>query len=192
MSTPIPVKIVILGDTSVGKTSIVKQLKTNNFDDTEPPTVGASNTNIKRIYNGKTIDLQLWDTAGQERFQSLSVTYARNAQIVILTYSITDRQSFDSIRTWNNDLEKVDLDTNCVKYLVANKIDLSSESLVDKEQGESLAEDLGAKFISVSAKTGQSIPNLLELLTETAASFDINSSDDDLKPIDDKKISCCV
>ena len=191
MSTPIPVKIVIFGDTAVGKTCIVNQLKTNNFDDKAEATIGAGETNIKRIYNGKPIELQLWDTAGQERFQSLSVTYARNAQIVILTYSITDRQSFESIRTWNNALEKVDLDANCVKYLVANKIDLSSESLVDKEEGESLAEDLGAKFISVSAKTGQFIPNLLELLTETAASFDINSSDDP-KPLDNKENSCCV
>jgi Ras-related protein Rab-5C len=163
--TEAEVKIVLVGNASVGKTCIVTKATSGTFDDESVPTLGASYL-PKTVAVGKTnVNLQLWDTAGQERYRGLTPMYYRDARIALIVYSVTDPASFEGITDWFTSLtEHADADTKL--FLVGNKIDLD-ERKVEESEGQRKAEEIKAEFAEVSAKTGAGIDVLFLRIAES-------------------------
>jgi small GTP-binding protein len=153
------IKLLMIGDSNVGKTSILTKYVNNQFSNTFITTIGID-FKIKYIkVNNKNIKLQLWDTAGQERFRSITISYFRGAQGAIITYDATDRSTFDNVKKWMDDINK-QCSKNIDVFLVANKIDLEKYRVVSKEEGEELAKKYKILYFECSAKTGENIENL--------------------------------
>lgn len=165
-------KVILIGDSAVGKTAIINRFSKNDFSETHITTIGVDFGCKSVDINGTTVKLQLWDTAGQERFQSISKNFYRGAHAIVVVYAIDDEESFRNIRTWLMDIEKETTSngnsgqqTGVVKYLVGNKADLNERRVVDKMNGMNEAEKYGIKFMETSAKDTQ---NVEELFTNIA------------------------
>lgn len=153
------VKVVLLGQSSVGKTCMVYKLISGYFDESATPTLGASYS-LKILEVDKIeVSLQIWDTAGQERFRVLTPMYYRGAQAALLVYSITDELTFEEIDFWANSIKENNCD-DVLLFLVGNKIDLHKDRKVSEESGRAKAEKIGAEFFETSAKTGDGIDEL--------------------------------
>lgn len=153
------IKLLMIGDSNVGKTSILTQYVSNRFSDDFTTTIGID-FHIKRItVNNKIVKLQLWDTAGQERFRAVTIGYFRGAQGALVVYDVTNRESFNNIKKWMEDIYK-----NCYKdiiiFLVGNKIDEIQNREVSKEEGKELGEKYNINYFECSAKTGENIEEL--------------------------------
>ena len=158
-------KIIILGDSGVGKTAILNRFSDDNFTETYATTVGID-FKIRTInIEGKRIKLQMWDTAGQERFRTLVASYYRGAHGTILTYDVTKRSSFNNVRNWVKEIDSHNTE-GITKVILANKCDLPGRE-ISKEDGEMLARDIGVEHIEVSAKTGDRIQLAFTDLTNT-------------------------
>ena len=150
-------KIILIGDSSVGKTCLFKKLTTGNYSEKNISTIGMDrksiSVNIKIIENGseveKSFNIQLWDTAGQERFRTIAKSYYKGAHGIILMYDVSNKKSFDNIRKWINQINEQASKQICV-ILIANKID-TDERVVTKEDGEALAQKFELKFFESSA-----------------------------------------
>ena len=103
--------------------------------------------------DGKTIKLQIWDTAGQERFRTITSSYYRGAHGIIIVYDITDRDSFDNVKQWLNEIDRYACE-NVNKLLVGNKSDLDSKRQVDFDEAKAFADERGIPFLETSAKSG--------------------------------------
>jgi small GTP-binding protein len=154
----------MLGTFAVGKTSILSRAETNNFDPTGKSTIGAMLTDIHVQASGVSVVLHVWDTAGHEKYRATTKMYLRDAAAGLLVFAIDDLISFQSVETYATDLGQGARDA--MKILVANKIDLNDKRVVSTEQGAELAQKLGAKYMEVSAATGQGISDLFELVAE--------------------------
>ena len=149
----ISINIIELGNTTVGKTAYLIRNTENKFRPSLS-TVGID-TRKKRIEleNGKKVNVKFYDTSGQERYHSLSANFIKNADGIVLMYDITNRESFDTIsRWWNNILEHKEKDFPVI--LVGNKCDLKDERKVQKEEGEKIAKEYNVKFYEASNKDG--------------------------------------
>lgn len=167
MSFPAPatlVKLVLLGEAAVGKSSLVLRFVSNDFQENKEPTIGAAFLTQKCTIGEKTIKYEIWDTAGQERFALLAPMYYRNAQAALVVYDITKPASFIKARHWVKELhEQASKDITIA--LVGNKFDLvSDENLsedllrkVSVEEGKALAEEEGLLFFETSAKTSHNV-----------------------------------
>ncbi|CEM04485.1 unnamed protein product [Vitrella brassicaformis CCMP3155] len=155
-------KTVLLGDASVGKSSIVMRFVKNVFSDAMEATVGAAFATQTLDVDGKTVKFEIWDTAGQERFSSLAPMYYRGASAAIVVYDQSNRQSFERAQTWVKQLQ-LSGNPNIVIALAANKMDLP-ERATSLEQARQYADDNGLLFIETSAKTGQNIQQLFSML----------------------------
>ena len=144
-------KILLLGDSSVGKTCFLKRYTDDTFQDAYLSTIGFDfkfkNVTLK---SGKEVRVQLWDTAGQERFRTIAKSYYKGAHGIILMYDVSNKKSFDNIRKWINQINEQASKQICV-ILIANKID-TDERTVTKEEGEALAQKFRLKFFEASAK----------------------------------------
>ncbi|KHC43833.1 small GTP-binding protein domain [Candida albicans P60002] len=159
------VKLVLLGEAAVGKSSLVLRFVSNDFQENKEPTIGAAFLTQKCTIGERTIKYEIWDTAGQERFASLAPMYYRNAQAAIVVYDITKPASFIKARHWVKELhEQANRDITIA--LVGNKLDLveddsaaDGETLrkVSVEEGQSLADEEGLLFFETSAKTGNNV-----------------------------------
>lgn len=161
-------KIILIGDMSVGKTSIIKRLSNNEFSEVTMHTVGVDFRSKDIDVDGKIVHLQVWDTAGQERFQSISKNFYRGAHGIILVYAIDNFTSFQNVRTWLTVIDThTDNDPSCpvIKYLVGNKADLADGRYIDEERGRNEAEVYGVKFMETSAKSSQNIEELFVNIT---------------------------
>jgi Ras-related protein Rab-8A len=159
------IKILMIGNSCVGKTSVLIRFTNNNFSPTFITTIGID-FKIKSLTIGdKKIKLQIWDTAGQERFRTITKSYFRSAQGVILVYDITDKTSFMSIRNW---IEQIQLhsESNVNKILVGNKCDCIGQRVVSYEEGLELAKDYKIDFIECSAKSDININSIFTTITE--------------------------
>ena len=144
-------KFLLIGNSAVGKSSLLLRFSDNIFNESFLPTIGVD-FKIRTIdLGGKTAKLQIWDTAGQERFKTITATYYKGAHGIILVYDITDKQSFRDIDNWLGEVEK-HASENVVKMLVGNKCDLESQRQVTYQEGKELADSLGLKFLETSAK----------------------------------------
>jgi small GTP-binding protein len=159
-------KIVLLGDSGVGKTSIVQRFEENTFNDNIDATIGASFLSKEMKTRHGRINLHIWDTAGQERYRSLVPTYARGAGSALVCYDVTDPKSFTAVEYWLKKMEEIGC-TDCIKYLVGNKTDL--ERVVSQDVAQKWGNQHQMKFFEVSAKTGNNVENLFQELAEEIA-----------------------
>jgi len=141
-------KLLIIGESGVGKTCLLLRFTDDSFTANHLTTIGID-FKIKIIsLNGKLIKLQIWDTAGQERFRTITKTYYKGAHGIILTYDVTDQNSFKNIRNWIKQIE-ANAQTNVCKVLVGNKCD-KPDRVVTEEEGKKLAEDFNMSFFETS------------------------------------------
>ena len=155
-------KIVLLGDVSVGKTSIASRYCKNSFNDHHINTIGGAYQQQKVVLpNGSMVKLHIWDTSGQERFRAMTNLYYRDAQVAILTYDITNQQSFSSIDFWIKELKYKVENENMILCLVGNKCDVNSnEKKVTTLKGKNFAAEHNMIFFETSAKTGEGVKDL--------------------------------
>ncbi|XP_074646570.1 ras-related protein Rab-43-like [Tubulanus polymorphus] len=150
-------KIVLIGDTGVGKTCVVQRFKTGNFMEKHGSTIGVDFTMKTLNLDGKRVKLQVWDTAGQERFRTITQSYYRSANGVVIAYDITKRESFDNVRRWEEDVLKY-AGSNVVQLLIGNKKDLESLREVNDEQAQELAQHLNMMdAVETSAKDNTNV-----------------------------------
>ncbi|TXG69739.1 hypothetical protein EZV62_004674 [Acer yangbiense] len=143
-------KIVLIGDSAVGKSNLLARFARNEFYPNSKSTIGVEFQTQKMEINGKEIKAQIWDTAGQERFRAVTSAYYRGAVGALLVYDISRRQTFDSIGRWLNELH-THSDMNVVTILVGNKSDLKDAREVTTAEGKTLAEAEGLFFMETSA-----------------------------------------
>ena len=160
------VKICLLGDVSVGKTSIASRFCKNVFSENYINTIGGAyqQQNIV-LNNGTKMKLHIWDTSGQDRFRSMTNLYYRDAQVAILTYDVTNEASLESLDYWLKELnDKVDQD-NMLLCLAGNKNDVDpNEKKVPTAKGKEYAETHNMVFFETSAKTGSGVKELFQAI----------------------------
>ncbi|XP_065857123.1 ras-related protein RABC2a-like [Euphorbia lathyris] len=158
-------KILLIGDSGVGKSSLLVSFISNSVEDLSP-TIGVDFKIKQLIVDGKKLKLTIWDTAGQERFRTLTSSYYRNAQGIILVYDVTQRDSFTNLSdVWAKEVDLYCTNKSCVKMLVGNKVDIESERGVSQEEGMALAKEHGCLFLECSAKTRTNVQKCFEELT---------------------------
>lgn len=156
-------KYVLLGDSGVGKTSILQQYVHNSFDEEQESTIGlecASSSFLAKDC-ATVLKLQIWDTAGQEQFRSITRSYFRNVDAVVLVYDITNRRTFESIPRWLDDVDHFTTKP-VLKILVGNKYDLEQSRRVTYNEAADYACDHGMVITETSAKTRKGIQNCFE------------------------------
>lgn len=159
------VKVVTVGDISVGKSSLAMRFTKGIFEDQYKPTVGAVFVFRQMNYGRRRIIFQIWDTAGQERFKSLVPMYLRDAKFALLVYDVTDMNSYEAIPSWLQYIHKY-APPDIQIALVANKIDLIQTKTVDSQVAQEFAKTNGVIFEEVSAKTGANVDKLFTRLAK--------------------------
>ncbi|GMM46135.1 Rab family GTPase [Pichia kluyveri] len=170
------IKLVLLGEAAVGKSSLVLRFVSNDFQENKEPTIGAAFLTQKCTVNDRTIKFEIWDTAGQERFANLAHLYYRNAQAALVVYDVTKPASFIKARHWMKELKEQST-KNITIALIGNKYDLimdetSGEEIdgarkVSIEEGKQLADEEGAVFFETSAKTSYNVNEVFMNIAET-------------------------
>ena len=174
----IEMKLILLGESGVGKTSIISRYVHDKFDEDNPSSMSMCYVAKKLKKNNMRIKLDIWDTIGQEKFRSLSKMFLKDTKIVILVYSITSRKSFESLNYWLN-LYKDQLDEGTVLGVAANKNDLYLEQEVSEEEGTKYAKENGAIFGLISAKQDKnSIDTLIDKLVNAYLNKNTNFNED--------------
>ena len=159
-------KVVLIGDTSVGKTNILSKYLTNDFDPDSKATVGVEFGTKNFKIEDNIVKVQIWDTAGQERYRSITNAYYKGAKGSLLVYDITNPKTFENIDRWLSDL-KVNGDENISVVLLGNKSDLESDRKVSTQQGKEKAEFYKLAFMETSALNGNNIEKAFsELITD--------------------------
>ncbi|KAI8016388.1 Ras-related protein RABC2a [Camellia lanceoleosa] len=157
-------KILIIGDSGVGKTSLVLSF-TSKYTEYSAPTIGVDFKIKYLTVGGKKLKLTIWDTAGQERFRTLISSYYRSAQGILLVYDVTRRETFTNLTdVWTKEVDLYSTNKNCIKMLVGNKVDKESERVVSREEGIELAKQLGCLFYECSAKTKKNVDQCFQEL----------------------------
>uniref|UniRef100_A0AAR5Q011 small monomeric GTPase n=1 Tax=Dendroctonus ponderosae TaxID=77166 RepID=A0AAR5Q011_DENPD len=150
-------KTILLGDSGVGKTSLLVKFDTGKFESSKfSATVGIGfTTKVVQVDDSK-VKLQIWDTAGQERFRCVTHAYYRDAHALLLLYDVTNKKSFDNIRAWLGEIKDYAHD-DVVIMLLGNKADCGSDRAIKREEGERLAREYRVTFMETSAKSGQNV-----------------------------------
>ena len=159
------IKVTLLGNSGVGKTCIILRYTKNEYNDNTLSSRGVSYSSKIISINNKEVQLDLWDTAGQEKFRSLGMYFYKDSHIVLLVYDITNKESFEDLKNvWYNDLKKYG-EQYTVLAVVGNKCDMYEvENTVPEEEARKFAEEKNAVFMLVSAKSGDNINFLFEIL----------------------------
>ena len=159
------VKLLLIGDSAVGKSCIILRYSDDGFNSTFISTIGID-FRVKTIeVEGKQIKLQIWDTAGQERYDTITTSYYRGAKGIMLVYDITNSKSFDNINRWMRNIQEYG-NENVEKMIIGNKCDMEDKRVIPKEHGEMIARENGIQFIETSAKDNINIDSAFMKLTE--------------------------
>ncbi|KAG9318612.1 P-loop containing nucleoside triphosphate hydrolase protein [Chiua virens] len=184
-------KIVLLGDQSVGKTSLItrsapdvnlshlliwstRRFMYDTFDNTYQATIGIDFLSKTMYLEDRTVRLQLWDTAGQERFRSLIPSYIRDSSVAIVVYDITNRQSYISTSKWIDDVRS-ERGNDVIIVLVGNKADLSEKRQVTVEEATQKATQMNIMFMETSAKAGHNVKSLFKKIAMSLPGMDSNT-----------------
>ncbi|KAI4352668.1 hypothetical protein L6164_006896 [Bauhinia variegata] len=150
-------KILLIGDSGVGKSSLLLSFISNSVHDISP-TIGVDFKVKLLTVGGKRLKLTIWDTAGQERFGTVISSYYRGAHGIILVYDVTRRETFTNlVNMWAKEVELYSTNHECIKILVGNKVDKDGERVVNKEEGMALAQEHKCLFLECSAKTRENV-----------------------------------
>ena len=149
-------KLLLIGDSGVGKSCLLLRFADDTYTESYISTIGVD-FKIRTIQlDGKTIKLQIWDTAGQERFRTITSSYYRGANGIIVVYDVTDQVSFNNVKQWLQEIDRYACE-NVNKLLVGNKCDLVSQKAVDYTTAKEFAESLGVPFLETSAKNSTNV-----------------------------------
>lgn len=192
-------KVVLVGETQTGKTSIIAKLTKDIFQEEVGSTIVNSITNYKiELEDTKTVQLVIWDTAGQEKYRSLNTLFYKDAVIVVLVYDQTQRKTFEEVKNYWIPQIRSHCGEKIIVAIAANKSDLFEEQEVSDEEGKQLAEATKGIFMQTSCKTGSGIKELFLALAkkyekgETAEKERIILEEKKTnKIINDNKKSCC-
>ena len=197
-------KVVLVGDSFVGKTNIMSKYIKNEFHEDSKATVGVEFGSKQFTVEGHSIKAQIWDTAGQERYKAITSAYYKGAKGAFIVYDVTRKQTFDSVEKWVNDVTAV-ADKKITIILIGNKCDLEDQRQITKEQGEEKANKLEIAFLETSAYSGENLDKAFdkmmnevykkcheEMLADDVDIIDGKGTDINLdKKDDNEKKKCC-
>ena len=175
------VKVVIVGDSGVGKTNIMSKYLKNEFHEDSKATVGVEFGSKQFNIQGHQVKAQIWDTAGQERYKAITSAYYKGAKGAFIVYDISRKNTFDSISRWVSDITAT-ADKKITLILIGNKSDLEDQRQVTKEQGEEKAKEFGLAFLETSASSGDNLEKAFSLMINEVykkCKEDINAETDD-------------
>jgi len=190
-------KLVLIGDSGVGKSCLLLRFADDNFTDSYISTIGVD-FRFRTITIGEhTVKLQIWDTAGQERFRTITSAYYRGADGIIMVYDVTSSESFDHVEEWLSEVDRY-ANENTSKLLVGNKADLLDDKQVPEEVAQSFADKLNIAFLETSAKTATNVDaaflTMAKELIKTRQSSRANEPTQGvavLKPVNKKGLKKC-
>ena len=157
-------KIVLIGDTCVGKSCILVRFSDDIFNDNYVTTIGVDFRFKTMVIKNKVAKIQIWDTAGQERYRSITTAYYRGAAAIIICCDCTNKESFNNVKNWIEEIAKYTDENTVDKIVFMNKCDLSDERTIKKDEIEKFEKENGIKVLEVSAKTGEGIDNAFEYI----------------------------
>jgi len=152
-------KLVLLGESAVGKSSLVLRFVKGQFHEFQESTIGAAFLTQTVCLDDTTVKFEIWDTAGQERYHSLAPMYYRGAQAAIVVYDITNADTFERAKSWVKELQR-QASPNIVIALSGNKADLTNNRIVEYDEASSYAEENGLLFMETSAKTALNVNDI--------------------------------
>jgi len=152
-------KLVLLGESAVGKSSLVLRFVKGQFHEFQESTIGAAFLTQTVCLDDTTVKFEIWDTAGQERYHSLAPMYYRGAQAAIVVYDITNADTFERAKTWVKELQR-QASPNIVIALAGNKADLTTNRIVEYDEASAYAEENGLLFMETSAKTALNVNDI--------------------------------
>lgn len=161
----IAVKSIIIGDSGVGKSSLLYRYAEQDWNPHYIATIGVDFKVLTFERQNKVVKLQLWDTAGQERFRTITHSYYRGAHSIMIVFDITNRETFDNVAVWMQDVKKFANQT-APMLLVGNKADCEQHREVPSSEAEALAESLGCKYMETSAKDDKAVEGSFEYLVD--------------------------
>jgi len=154
-----PFKLVLLGESAVGKSSLVLRFVKGQFHEYQESTIGAAFLTQTVCFDDTTVKFEIWDTAGQERYHSLAPMYYRGSQAAIVVYDITNTDTFTRAKNWVKELHR-QASANIVIALAGNKADLSNKRMIEYEDAQAYSEENGLLFMETSAKTAMNVNEL--------------------------------
>ena len=156
-------KVVLIGETGVGKTSIITQFIDQTFqEDIQSTTGGTFSTKSVVCDGGKVLKFEIWDTAGQEKYRSLTTMFYKDANAAVMVYDVTRKESFEELKNYWSGQIRDSSPENIILAIAGNKSDLIEHEVVDEGEARDFAKELGAIFVSTSAKNSEGINNLFE------------------------------
>ena len=156
-------KVVLVGDSFVGKTNMMSKYLKNEFHEDSKATVGVEFGSKQFLVDGHPIKAQIWDTAGTERYKAITSAYYKGAKGAFVVYDITKKDTFKSVDKWVSDLTSA-ASQNIIIMVVGNKNDLEEQRQVSKEEGENKARELNVAFLETSALTGDNLDKAFEIM----------------------------
>ena len=160
------VKLIVVGETNVGKTSLIKQYIDNIFSEEKIATVGYDTITKEIAIEDRKIKLNIWDTCGQEQYRTINQMFVKNSKIALLVYDITQKDTFNELKNYWYTYITNSLGKNIIIGIAGNKCDLYEDEQVKTEEGKEYAESIGAIFKETTAKNNEAISQLIELLTK--------------------------
>jgi len=176
------IKIVVVGDSGVGKTCLLHRFTENRFDDAYISTIGVDFAIKTMELNGKRAKLQVWDTAGQERFRNICSSYYRGANLLLLVFDVCELDSFLHVERWLDEIHMY-VSEDVPVMLVANKVDLRAKRVVSEERIIALANKLKLPFIEASAKSAKNVDKAFADAAELYVARRASLQQDTVKPV---------
>ena len=168
-------KVLLLGNSDVGKSSLLLRYVDSVWNDAFVPTIGVDFKVKTLTINEKKVKMQIWDTAGQERFRTVVSTYFRGAHGILLLYDVTNRDSFKNLESWLIEIEK-NAKEKVLKILIGNKCDLTDDREIQSDEGKAFALRNGMEFMETSAKMNTNVSEAFETLGKLMIEFNSKSN----------------
>ena len=190
-------KILLLGDSSVGKSCLLLRYCDNSFQDAHLTTIGLD-FRLKTIAleENRKVKMQIWDTAGEDRFRAITRNYYKGANGILLIFDVTDKKSFEHVRDWVDRIREEGPE-GIIIYLIGNKIDKENDRIISKEDGEKIAEEYKLKYFETSAKCSIGVEEVFTNLAREVDDFYMNTHKEEIKnkiltvPKKKKNKKCC-